>query len=85
MYHICIICGRVFDGSFQIAGVFRLSGQHIVVIGLLPVDVGDGLVDAPELYNTMAIGWGTIWGVPKRGRQILEVFLRENRKTRLRL
>ena len=32
----------------------------------------------------MTIGWGTIgtiWGPPKRGKQILEVFLRENRKT----
>ena len=38
----------------------------------------------PEHYNTMTIGWGTmgtIWGPPKRGKQILEVFLRENRKT----
>ena len=34
--------------------------------------------------NTMTIGWGTmgtIWGPPKKGKQIIEVFLRENRKT----
>ena len=35
-------------------------------------------------YNTMTLGWGTmgtIWGPPKRGKQILEVFVRENRYT----
>ena len=34
--------------------------------------------------NTMTIGWGTmgtIWGPPKGGKQIIEVFLRENRCT----
>ncbi len=38
----------------------------------------------PEEYNTMTIGWGTmgtIWGPAKKGKQIIEVFLRENRKT----
>ena len=38
----------------------------------------------PERYNTMTIGWGTmgtIWGPPKKGKQILEIFVRENRKT----
>lgn len=38
----------------------------------------------PERYNTMTIGWGTmgtIWGPAGKGRQIIEVFLRENRKT----
>lgn len=38
----------------------------------------------PQEYNTMTIGWGTmgtIWGPPKKGKQIIEVFLRENRKT----
>lgn len=37
-----------------------------------------------ENYNTMTIGWGTmgtIWGPPKKGKQIIEIFLRENRKT----
>ena len=38
----------------------------------------------PEDFNTMTIGWGTmgtIWGPPKGGKQIIEVFLRENRCT----
>ncbi len=38
----------------------------------------------PEEYNTMTIGWGTmgtIWGPPRKGKQIIEVFLRESRKT----
>ena len=38
----------------------------------------------PEEYNTMTIGWGTMgtmWGPPKGGKQIIEVFLRENRCT----
>lgn len=38
----------------------------------------------PDHYNTMTIGWGTmgtIWGPAGRGKQIIEVFLRENRKT----
>ena len=38
----------------------------------------------PEDYNTMTIGWGTmgtIWGPPKGGKQIMEIFLRENRCT----
>ena len=38
----------------------------------------------PDDYNTMTIGWGTmgtIWGPPKGGKQIVEVFLRENRYT----
>lgn len=38
----------------------------------------------PEEYNTMTIGWGTlgtIWGPPNRGKQIVTVFLRENRYT----
>ena len=38
----------------------------------------------PDDYNTMTIGWGTmgtIWGPPKAGKQIIEVFLRENRCT----
>lgn len=38
----------------------------------------------PEDYNTMTIGWGTlgtIWGPPKKGKQIVTVFLRENRCT----
>lgn len=36
----------------------------------------------PERYNTMTIGWGTmgtIWGPAGKGKQIIEVFLRENR------
>lgn len=45
-----------------------------------------GLLTAgtPEKYNTMTIGWGTmgtIWGPPKGGKQIITVFVRENRKT----
>ena len=39
---------------------------------------------SPEKYNTMTIGWGTmgtIWGPPKKGKQIVTVFVRENRKT----
>ncbi len=38
----------------------------------------------PENYNTMTIGWGTmgtIWGPARKGKQIIEVFIRENRKT----
>lgn len=38
----------------------------------------------PGGYNTMTIGWGTmgtIWGPPKRGKQIITVFLRESRRT----
>jgi len=38
----------------------------------------------PDEYNTMTIGWGTmgtIWGPPKRGKQIITVFLRESRQT----
>lgn len=38
----------------------------------------------PDAYNTMTIGWGTmgtIWGPAKQGKQIIEVFLRENRRT----
>lgn len=38
----------------------------------------------PDEYNTMTIGWGTmgtIWGPPKRGKQIITIFLRENRFT----
>lgn len=38
----------------------------------------------PDEYNTMTIGWGTmgtIWGPPRRGKQIITVFLRENRYT----
>lgn len=38
----------------------------------------------PDEYNTMTIGWGTmgtIWGPPNRGKQIITVFLRENRYT----
>lgn len=37
-----------------------------------------------DQYNTMTIGWGTmgtIWGPPKKGKQILTVFVRENRRT----
>lgn len=45
-----------------------------------------GLLTAggPESYNTMTIGWGTlgtIWGPPHGGKQIVTVFVRENRKT----
>lgn len=39
---------------------------------------------SPEKYNAMTIGWGTmgtIWGPPKKGKQIITVFVRENRKT----
>ena len=35
-------------------------------------------------YNTMTIGWGTmgtIWGPPKKGKQIITVFIRESRRT----
>lgn len=38
----------------------------------------------PEKHNAMTIGWGTlgtIWGPPKKGKQIVTVFVRENRKT----
>lgn len=38
----------------------------------------------PEEYNTMTIGWGTlgtIWGSPKKGKQIVTVFIRESRRT----
>lgn len=38
----------------------------------------------PKEYNTMTIGWGTmgtIWGPPKRGKQIITVFLRASRRT----
>lgn len=38
----------------------------------------------PDKFNTMTIGWGTlgtIWGPPKKGKQIVTVFVRENRKT----
>lgn len=37
-----------------------------------------------DKYNTMTIGWGTlgtIWGPPKKGKQIVTVFLRKSRKT----
>ncbi len=45
-----------------------------------------GLLTAggPENYNAMTIGWGalgTIWGPPHGARQIVTVFVRENRKT----
>ena len=38
----------------------------------------------PREYNTMTIGWGTmgtIWGPPKKGKQIITVFIRESRRT----
>lgn len=38
----------------------------------------------PDKHNAMTIGWGTlgtIWGPPKKGKQIVTVFVRENRKT----
>lgn len=38
----------------------------------------------PAKHNAMTIGWGTmgtIWGPPKKGKQIITVFVRENRKT----
>ena len=37
----------------------------------------------PREYNTMTIGWGTmgtIWGPPKKGKQIITVFIRESRR-----
>ncbi|MFQ7768928.1 MAG: hypothetical protein ACLRIL_12030 [Fusicatenibacter saccharivorans] len=45
-----------------------------------------GLCTAGTLreYNTMTIGWGTmgtIWGPPKKGKQIITVFIRESRRT----
>lgn len=39
---------------------------------------------SPEKHNAMTIGWGTlgtIWGPPQKGKQIVTVFVRENRKT----
>ncbi len=38
----------------------------------------------PGEFNTMTIGWGTmgtIWGAPRRGKQVITVFLRESRRT----
>lgn len=38
----------------------------------------------PAEFNTMTIGWGTmgtIWGPPKRGKQIITVFIGESRFT----
>lgn len=38
----------------------------------------------PREYNTMTIGlgtMGTIWGPPKKGKQIITVFIRESRRT----
>jgi flavin reductase (DIM6/NTAB) family NADH-FMN oxidoreductase RutF len=38
----------------------------------------------PDEFNTMTIGWGTmgtIWGPPMKGKQIITVFLREQRYT----
>ena len=59
----------------------RLTPEILHVFGRQPPLLTAG--DKTGL-NTMTIGWGTmgtIWGPPKKGKQIIEVFLRENRKT----